>query len=127
MRKGSFRKGTRSKTRRGHKNFETYKGSKRYSEKRFKRKFGRKTGRAPFFPFAGGMTKTQGKLDALDDVLGGSRMRHSYRHRRRRPHFRTHRLKKRSHFNRRRTRHHRKHNKSRKQKKSKGLFGFLFS
>ena len=24
------------------------------------------------------MTKTQGKLDALDDVLGGSRMRHSY-------------------------------------------------
>ena len=125
MGRRTYRKGSRSRTRRGHKNFETYKGSKRYSEKRFKRKFGRKTGRAPFFPFAGGMTKSQGKMVAVDDLIGGSRMRHSYR--RRRPHFRTYRRKKRSHYNRRRSHRNRKHRRSKKQKKSRRLFAFLFS
>ena len=144
-RKG-FKKGTRSRTRPGHKNFETYKGSKRYSEKLFKRKFGKRTGRAPFFPFAGGKSHTskqdvialaggksptstkQDEFEVLDVEIGGSRMRHSYRHKkRRRPHFRTYRRKKRSHYNRRRSHRNRKHRRSRKQKKSKGLFGFLFS
>lgn len=128
MGRRTYRKGSRSRTRRGHKNFETYKGSKRYSEKRFKRKFGRKTGRAPFFPFAGGMsdsTKVADKIDAVDDLIGGSRMRHSYR--RRRPHFRTYRHKKRSRYNRRRSHRNRKQKRSKKQKKSRGLFSFLFS
>lgn len=49
-----FHKGDKSKTRKGHKDFETWKGSKMYNEKRFKKMFGRKTVRAPFFPFAGG-------------------------------------------------------------------------
>ena len=119
MGRRTYRKGSRSRTRRGHKNFESYKGSKRY-----KRKFGCKTGRAPFFPFAGGMTKSQDKIYAIDAVMGGSRMRHSYR---RRPHFRTHRHKKRSHYNRRRSHRNRKHKQSKKQKKSRGLFAFLFS
>ena len=119
MGRRTYRKGSRSRTRRGHKNFETYKGSKRY-----KRKFGRKTGRAPFFPFAGGTRKSQDKIYAIDAVMGGSRMRHSYR---RRPHFRTHRHKKRSHYNRRHSHRNRKHKRSKKQKKSRGLFAFLFS
>lgn len=91
----TYRKGTRSRRRR--KNFKTCKGNKH-----FKRKIGRSTRRAPFFPFA-----------------GGSRKRHSYR--RRRPHFRSHRYK------RRHSHRHRKHKRSKKQKKSNGLFGFLFS
>ena len=45
---------TRSVTRPGHKDFETYKGSKRYSEKRLKKLIGRKTSNAPLFPCAGG-------------------------------------------------------------------------
>ena len=53
-RRGSYRKGSKSLTRPGHEDFETYKGSKMYSEKRLKRLIGRKTMRAPFFPFAGG-------------------------------------------------------------------------
>ena len=36
-------------TRPGHKDFETYKGSKRYSEKRLKKLIGRKTMRALSF------------------------------------------------------------------------------
>ena len=95
-RKGS-RKGTRSKTRPGHKNYATYKGSKRYSEKRFKRKFGRKTVRAPFFPFA-----------------GGSRRYRHYRHRSRGPFRKRHSRK---------TRYSRR----RPTKKSKGLLGFFFN
>lgn len=53
-RRSGYKKGSRSLTRPGHKDFETYKGSKMYNEKRFKKLFGRKTVRAPFFPFAGG-------------------------------------------------------------------------
>ena len=49
-----YRKGSRSVTRPGHKDFETWKGSKRYSEKRLRKLIGRKTMRAPIFPFAGG-------------------------------------------------------------------------
>ena len=45
-----FRKGSKSKTRRG-KNFETRKTSKNYSSKRWKRMTGRRTRRAPLFPF----------------------------------------------------------------------------
>jgi len=45
-----FRKGSRSKTHRG-KNFETRKTSKNYSSKRWKRITGRRTRRAPLFPF----------------------------------------------------------------------------
>ena len=107
-----FRKGTRSKTRRGHKNFETYKGSKRYSEKRFKRKFGRLTGRAPFFPFAGGETrKNISEYDAASDMVGGRR----YRRSRMRRHLRHRSYRKRNTF------------KRRRNTKSKGLFSFLFN
>ena len=45
-----FRKGSKSKTHRG-KNFETRKTSKNYSSKRWKRMTGRRTRRAPLFPF----------------------------------------------------------------------------
>lgn len=45
-----FRKGSRSKTHRG-KNFETRKTSKNYNSKRWKRITGRRTRRAPLFPF----------------------------------------------------------------------------
>ena len=38
----------------GKKDFTTKKKSKRYNEKRFKRLFGRRTGRAPIFSFVGG-------------------------------------------------------------------------
>ena len=61
---------------------------------------------------------------------GGSRMRRSYRHKKHGSRYhrnRTHRHKRhgsRSHRN--RTHSHKKHGRSRK-KKSKGLFGFLFS
>jgi len=55
--KKKFHKGTKSVTRKGHKDFETYKGSKRYSEKRLKKLIGRKTMRSPIFPFAGGKKK----------------------------------------------------------------------
>jgi len=46
-----FRKGSKSKTHRG-KDFETRKTSKNYNSKRWKRMTGRRTGRAPLFPFA---------------------------------------------------------------------------
>ena len=45
-----FRKGSRSKTHRG-KNFETRKTSKNYNSKRWKRMTGRRTRKAPLFPF----------------------------------------------------------------------------
>ena len=45
-----FRKGSRSKTHRG-KDFETRKTSKNYNSKRWKRMTGRRTRRAPLFPF----------------------------------------------------------------------------
>jgi len=46
-----FRKGTKSKTHRG-KDFETRKSSKYYNSKRWKRMTGRRTRRAPLFPWA---------------------------------------------------------------------------
>ena len=46
-----FRKGTKSKTHRG-KDFETRKTSKNYNRKRWKRMTGRRTRRAPLFPWA---------------------------------------------------------------------------
>ena len=46
-----FRKGTKSKTHRG-KDFETRKTSKNYNSKRWKRMTGRRTRRAPLFPWA---------------------------------------------------------------------------
>ena len=49
-----YRKGSRSKTMLGKKDFTTKKKSKMYNEKRFRRLFGRRTGRAPVFSFAGG-------------------------------------------------------------------------
>ena len=49
-----YRKGSRSKTMPGKKDFTTKKKSKRYNEKRFKRLFGERTGRAPIFSFVGG-------------------------------------------------------------------------
>lgn len=52
--KKPYKKGSPSKTRKGRKDFETNKRSKRYSRKSFKGLFGRKTLRAPIFPFAGG-------------------------------------------------------------------------
>jgi len=63
--KKKFKKGTKSKTRKGHKDFETSKKSKRYSRKHFKKLFGRKTMRAPDFPFVGGNSGNEGP------VLGG--------------------------------------------------------
>jgi len=48
--KKKFRKGSKSKTHRG-KDFETRKTSKNYSSKRWKRLTGRRTMRAPLFPF----------------------------------------------------------------------------
>ena len=52
--KKGYRKGSKSITRPGHEDFMTYKGSKMYDEKRLKKLIGRKTVRAPVFPFAGG-------------------------------------------------------------------------
>ena len=53
-RRGGGRRGTKSKTHRG-KNYETRKSSKRYRSGKFKKYLrGRKTMRAPDFPFAGG-------------------------------------------------------------------------
>ena len=49
--KKKFRKGSKSKTHRG-KDFETRKSSKNYNRKRWKRITGRRTRRAPLFPFA---------------------------------------------------------------------------
>jgi len=49
--KKKFRKGSKSKTHRG-KNFETRKTSKNYNSKRWKRMTGRRTRKAPLFPFA---------------------------------------------------------------------------
>ena len=49
-RKKKFRKGSKSKTHRG-KNFETRKTSKNYNSKLWKRMTGRRTIRAPLFPF----------------------------------------------------------------------------
>ena len=48
--KKKFRKGSKSKTHRG-KDFETRKRSKYYNSKRWKRLTGRRTMRAPLFPF----------------------------------------------------------------------------
>jgi len=48
--KKKFRKGSKSKTHRG-KDFETRKTSKNYNSKRWKRMTGRRTMRAPLFPF----------------------------------------------------------------------------
>lgn len=50
-RRKRFRKGTKSKTHRG-KDFETRKTSKNYNSKRWKRMTGRRTRRAPLFPWA---------------------------------------------------------------------------
>ena len=50
-RRKKFRKGTKSKTHRG-KDFETRKTSKNYNSKRWKRMTGRRTRRAPLFPWA---------------------------------------------------------------------------
>jgi len=50
-RRRKFRKGTKSKTHRG-KDFETRKSSKYYNSKRWKRMSGRRTRRAPLFPWA---------------------------------------------------------------------------
>jgi hypothetical protein len=47
----TFRKGTKSKTHRG-KDFETRKRSKYYNSKRWKRMTGRRTRKAPLFPWA---------------------------------------------------------------------------
>jgi len=47
----TFKKGTKSKTHRG-KDFETRKTSKNYNSKRWKRLIGRRTRRAPLFPWA---------------------------------------------------------------------------
>lgn len=52
-----FHRGSRSVTRKGHKDFMTYKGSKMYDEKRLKKIIGRKTVRAPVFSFVGGKKK----------------------------------------------------------------------
>jgi len=49
-----FYKGSRSKTMPGKEDFTTKKKSKMYNEKRFKRLFGRRTGRAPIFSYIGG-------------------------------------------------------------------------
>jgi len=50
-RRRRFKKGTKSKTHRG-KDFETRKTSKNYNSKRWKRMTGRRTRRAPLFPWA---------------------------------------------------------------------------
>ena len=48
-----YHKGSLSVSRPGHKDFMTHKGSKRYSEKRLEKLIGRKTMRAPVFPYVG--------------------------------------------------------------------------
>ena len=48
-----YHKGSLSISRPGHKDFMTHKGSKRYSEKRLEKLIGRKTMRAPVFPYVG--------------------------------------------------------------------------
>jgi len=53
-RRKSFHKGSKSITMPGLEDFTTKKKSKRYDEKRLRRLFGRKTARAPIFPFVGG-------------------------------------------------------------------------
>jgi acyl CoA:acetate/3-ketoacid CoA transferase alpha subunit len=64
-RKG-FRKGSKSVTRKGHEDFMTYKGSKMYNEKKLKKLIGRKTVRAPIFPFIGGNVGAEAEM-MLDD------------------------------------------------------------
>ena len=64
-RKG-FRKGSKSVTRKGHEDFMTYKGSKMYDEKKLKKLIGRKTVRAPIFPFIGGNVAAEAEM-MLDD------------------------------------------------------------
>jgi len=51
---GGAKKGSKSKTRPGHEDYETYMGSKRYSEKMLKQLTGRRTMSAPDFPYMGG-------------------------------------------------------------------------
>jgi hypothetical protein len=72
-RKG-YRKGSKSVTRPGHEDFMTYKGSKMYNEKRLKKLIGRKTMRAPIFPFAGGamMPKVSSPSDVTQSAKLGS-------------------------------------------------------
>ena len=53
-------KGTRSKSRKGHKIYETYKQSKYRNEKQFTKLFGRKTGLYPLFPYVGGNPSDKG-------------------------------------------------------------------
>jgi hypothetical protein len=50
---GKYRKGSLSKSRPGHKDFMTYKQSKYYNEKKLQKLIGRKTIRAPVFPYVG--------------------------------------------------------------------------
>jgi len=71
--KKKFHKGTKSVTRKGHKDFETYKGSKRYSEKRLKKLIGRKTMRSPIFPYAGGYASGAFFASGTDDQLIANR------------------------------------------------------
>ena len=61
------------------------------------------------------MSKKDSTIAMTDTIMGGRRSRHSYRHK-----------KHGSRHHRNRTHRHKKHGRSRK-KKSKGLFGFLFS
>jgi len=68
-----YHKGTKSVTRKGHKDFETYKGSKRYSEKRLKKLIGRKTMRSPIFPYAGGYASGAFFASGTDDQLIANR------------------------------------------------------
>ena len=62
-----FYKGKKSKTHKG-KDFTTRKRSKRYSEKRFKKLFGKKTVRAPVFPYLGGKRRKM-KGGYMGDIM----------------------------------------------------------
>jgi len=72
--KKGYRKGSKSITRRGREDFMTHKGSKMYNEKRLQKLIGRKTIRAPVFPFAGGamMPKISSPSDVTESAKLGS-------------------------------------------------------
>lgn len=72
--KKAYRKGSKSMSRPGHEDFMTYKGSKMYDEKRLQKLIGRKTIRAPVFPFAGGamMPKVSSPSDVTQSAKLGS-------------------------------------------------------
>ena len=70
--RGGGRRGTKSKTHRG-KNYETRKSSKRYRSGKFKKYLrGRKTMRAPDFPFAGGALQAPPSLSNIPYAPGYS-------------------------------------------------------